>query len=276
MRWNDIEFKAERQGVSPKLILREEVQKGILTSFSKEGLFQTLVFQGGTALRLFYDNPRFSEDLDFVLREKKNMFRLRKYLEKTEDFIVNSFPFLDTVQIRAQKVEDDFQRLMVNTISDSPEQRVRVNVEVFDVPSYENEIKILSFSPINPAVRVETAKEILADKVTALSGRDYIKGRDLWDIYLLWEQRSVDLDLPMVIKKIEDYGEKSSEFTKNLEQAGKRLEKEGTKILERELKRFLSPSLYQNYDEDLDAILDAVRKLIEEVIQNSPSFEVDK
>ncbi len=276
MVWNDIELRAEQQGVSPKLILREEVQKGILTSFSKEGLFQMLVFQGGTALRLFYDNPRFSEDLDFVLREGKKMVKLSKYIGKTEDFIVNSFPFLDTVQIRAQKVEDDFQRFIIKTNSDNSEQRMRVNIEVFDVPSYENEMKILSFSPINPAVRVETAKEILADKVTALSGRDYIKGRDLWDIHLLWSQRNVDLDMSMVVKKIEDYGENSSEFTKNLKQAKKRLEKEGTKILERELKRFLAPSLYRNYDEELDTIVDTVRKLIAEVIEKSSYIEVDK
>jgi len=46
-------------------VFQEEVQKAVLASLSRDEAFNHLVFQGGTALRLFYENPRFSEDSDF-------------------------------------------------------------------------------------------------------------------------------------------------------------------------------------------------------------------
>ncbi len=114
MRWKDIEIRSERENISPKLIFREELQKAILTSFSKEGLFQTIVFQGGTALRLLHDNPRYSEDLDFVLRENQRSVKIANFLKKTKDFIAYSYPFLEEVETRA---ESDFQRYIIKTNS---------------------------------------------------------------------------------------------------------------------------------------------------------------
>ncbi len=263
MRWKDIEIRSERENISPKLIFREELQKAILTSFSKEGLFQTIVFQGGTALRLLHDNPRYSEDLDFVLRENQRSVKIANFLKKTKDFIAYSYPFLEEVQTKA---ESDFQRYIIKTISDNPEQAVRINIELFDIPSYLNETKILSFPPFQPAVRVEKPEEILVDKVTALSGRKYIKGRDLWDIYFLTEQKDLSVDSTLLLKKIKDYDMDEDDFLNELKNIGLRLEKEGKDILDIELKRFLSPSLYLYYHDDLDTILTSVNKAAKYVL----------
>lgn len=260
MRWKDIESRSERENITPKMIFREELQKAILTSFSKEGLFQRIVFQGGTALRLFYDNPRYSEDLDFVLREEHPSVKIADFLKTTKDFIAYSYPFLEEVKTRTQKAEDDLQRYIIKTTSKNPEQAVRINIELYDVPSYMNETKILSFSPFQPAVRVEKPEEILADKVAALSGRKYIKGRDLWDIYFLTEQKNLSVDLALLLKKIKDYDMDEDDFIDELTNIEVRLEKEGKDILDRELKRFLSPSLYQYYHGDLDTVLTRVNK----------------
>ncbi len=271
MRWKDIETRAEKEGVPAKMILREEIQKGILTSFSKEGGFQTMVFQGGTALRLFHNNPRYSEDLDFVVREGEGIIDLDTYMDKAAGFVAYSYPFLESVETHRQKAEEDFRRSRLKTVSEDPEQRVRINVELFDVPSYMNEARILSYPPINPAVRVERPEEILADKVTALSGREYIKGRDIWDIYFLTEQKDMDIDLSLVSKKIQDYGMEGKGFISELKKANTRLKEEGKNILERELKRFLPASLYQYYEKELDTIIGGVLRLTEEVIKKYSS-----
>lgn len=47
-------------------ILKEVLHADILRALHESDLGKSLVFQGGTALRLCYGNQRYSEDLDFV------------------------------------------------------------------------------------------------------------------------------------------------------------------------------------------------------------------
>ncbi|MCM8780172.1 MAG: nucleotidyl transferase AbiEii/AbiGii toxin family protein [Candidatus Omnitrophica bacterium] len=51
-----------------RAILREYLQVIILDSIYKHPLGKSMFFAGGTALRFFYNLPRFSEDLDFDAR----------------------------------------------------------------------------------------------------------------------------------------------------------------------------------------------------------------
>ena len=50
-------------------ILKEVLHVDILHALQQSALGKSLVFQGGTALRLCYGNGRYSEDLDFVRSE---------------------------------------------------------------------------------------------------------------------------------------------------------------------------------------------------------------
>lgn len=52
-------------GISVEQIVREEYELIILKRIFESELGKSLVFEGGTALRLGYGSPRFSEDLDF-------------------------------------------------------------------------------------------------------------------------------------------------------------------------------------------------------------------
>ncbi len=69
MNWKEITQASEREKRPAEQVFQEELQKATLVALSREKLFQKIVFQGDTALRLFYGNPRFSEDLDFVTKE---------------------------------------------------------------------------------------------------------------------------------------------------------------------------------------------------------------
>jgi predicted nucleotidyltransferase component of viral defense system len=64
-------------------IVREYFQHLFLSQLYKLEKSEHLLFKGGTALRIIYGSPRFSEDLDFSL------FHVEKYLKK--DFIENLF-----------------------------------------------------------------------------------------------------------------------------------------------------------------------------------------
>ena len=58
-----------------------------------------------------------------------------------------------------------------------------------------------TISPLNPAIRVEEPFEILADKITALGLRTYLKGRDIWDIYFLTVEKQISVPWNLVFKK---------------------------------------------------------------------------
>jgi predicted nucleotidyltransferase component of viral defense system len=60
---------------------REMVQCIILAGLSRSDFFEHASFFGGTALRILYDLPRFSEDLDFSLKKANADFTLEKYFE---------------------------------------------------------------------------------------------------------------------------------------------------------------------------------------------------
>jgi len=59
--------KAGDLGLEPENVVRETFQKLILYAIAYNNLDDYYVLQGGTALRLFYNSPRYSLDLDFTL-----------------------------------------------------------------------------------------------------------------------------------------------------------------------------------------------------------------
>lgn len=70
-------------GISQEQIVREEYEIIILKQLFESELGKSFVFKGGTALRLAYGSPRFSEDLDFSVIEnfpKKKLDSLLKAL----------------------------------------------------------------------------------------------------------------------------------------------------------------------------------------------------
>jgi len=57
-------------GISQEQIVREEYEMIILKKLFESEMGKAFVFKGGTALRLAYGSPRFSEDLDFSIVEE--------------------------------------------------------------------------------------------------------------------------------------------------------------------------------------------------------------
>jgi hypothetical protein len=60
--------------------MREYLQVRLLEGLQSAGASADLVFHGGTALRLLYRTPRFSEDLDFAVLRVDTPFDLVWYL----------------------------------------------------------------------------------------------------------------------------------------------------------------------------------------------------
>lgn len=73
-----------------KNAMKEVIQELALYGLSRAGFFSEAAFYGGTALRIFYNLDRFSEDLDFSLDSVNPDFNLRGFFPILESE-VNSF-----------------------------------------------------------------------------------------------------------------------------------------------------------------------------------------
>src|SRR4030042_2234444 len=62
---NLAESLAARLKIAVEQVVREELELSLLKSLFESGIGTALVFKGGTALRLAFGSPRFSDDLDF-------------------------------------------------------------------------------------------------------------------------------------------------------------------------------------------------------------------
>lgn len=140
-----------------------------MTCLSTQEFFTRAVLQGGTAPRLFYGNPRFSEDLGFALRGPSHQASHAAYANAIEAFVRNTFTFPGVISVTAQKQTPKLERVILRTRESHPAQNLRLNLKLAAVPSYSNTPRILNHPPPNPAVRVESLPEILADKVTAFN-----------------------------------------------------------------------------------------------------------
>jgi len=80
-------LRARLQAYSPanaieqENVLQELMQHYVLAALSRAGLFEEALFHGGTCLRIVHGLSRFSEDLDFLLKQPDSSFRWQNYLD---------------------------------------------------------------------------------------------------------------------------------------------------------------------------------------------------
>ena len=67
--------------ISPLNLIRENAEVAFLDKLGQSNLSKSVIFYGGTSLRLGYGSPRFSEDLDFLMVEKVSEQGLKKIIE---------------------------------------------------------------------------------------------------------------------------------------------------------------------------------------------------
>ena len=252
----NINQKAEAQGVSARLVFKEYVHLVILEYLFRKGLFSHLVFQGDTALKFVYKAVRYSEDLDFVLRKRDIHFfsQLTNKLESLPFYIDKFIQLTKNPQLEVQKNTPDFKRFRLTMEVDFLRIRDKTLIEIAHVPSYSPQTVILTPEdiPLNPGIVVENPGEILSDKFLAFALRNYLKGRDIWDIYFILNTLhvSVNEDIRrMLEKKISDYGLTRGRFILKFKRNLVVLKENGAVILSKEMDKFL-PLTYRKLFQD--------------------------
>ena len=251
-----------------KEILHYEILKSIYSN--KESL-NTLVFQGGTALRLCYGGMRYSEDLDFCIADNKD-FDIGVMQQFKNDFtksIMQKYGL--QVEVKEPKMENNsiVKKWIAKVFVPFPRDKKTpaIHIEVANINSYDNAAKIVrSLYPKNTdeiLVRAESENEILADKIIAFGDRDYMKYRDIWDIKSL-QDKGVKVNIDLVIKKISDYNiaNLSQKLITKLDELNNSTESK--QKFYAELYRFLGKDVY-NRIVDVDFFTD-VKKSTNEII----------
>ena len=178
--------------------------------------FKEAAFQGGTCLRVLYGLDRFSEDLDFALKERNPNFTWEKYLGPvTEELAAYGY----RIEIQDRSERDTMVRKVLikdTTIEKSINFRyagktgvmraIRIRLEVDTNPpsGSEYEIRYLDF-PFVSSVVVQTLPSLFAGKIHALLCRDYLKGRDWYD-FLWYTARKTPINYALLSSALAQVG----------------------------------------------------------------------
>ncbi|SEA43477.1 Nucleotidyl transferase AbiEii toxin, Type IV TA system [Thiothrix caldifontis] len=178
--------------------LREVMQEIALAGLYRGGFFQKAAFYGGTALRIFYQLDRFSEDLDFSLLQADPNFSLEPYFaairkefhalgiqvevsakQKTRQTAVESAFLKSNTAIHLLQIQGEY------TQSWSPPRPIKIKFEVDTQPplGFGTEEKLLLL-PFSFYVKCFQIGDLFAGKLHALLYRRWqnrVKGRDWYD-----------------------------------------------------------------------------------------------
>ncbi|MDA1021519.1 MAG: nucleotidyl transferase AbiEii/AbiGii toxin family protein [Cyanobacteria bacterium] len=188
-------------------LLREYLQLIILDIISKRGYFKNIAFVEGTALRILYKINRYSEDLDFSLINNDHYHFDDMINVITKELQLRNIITDNKVKKQIGAVRSCFFRFkgLLYDLGLSPlkDQKISVKFEIDENPplGYQTEITVIT-SNSNFLLNHFDRPSLLAGKLHAILSRQYVKGRDYFD--LLWFMGSgVQPNLLLLSKALE-------------------------------------------------------------------------
>lgn len=205
-------YKLENTTATPNAE-QEVMQQIALAGLCRGGFFDHAAFYGGTCLRLFHKLPRFSEDMDFSLIEKRDDIHLEDYFPA----IIEEFHLAGHEVTIAKKDKKIFGRvesafLKENTeaydIKFTTKKTLKVKIELdTDPPLLFNTEQKLLMLPYSFMTRCFTLPDLYAGKMHALVYRAWqrrIKGRDWYD-FEWYIRHNVPLDFKHLQARVREF-----------------------------------------------------------------------
>ncbi len=202
--------------------LKEVIQEIVLSGLSRGKFFNEAAFYGGTALRIFYNLDRFSEDLDFALISPNKNFDLNIYFAYIEkemkayglNFEISSKEKTKTSSITSAYIKGDTLELILKFFPSTQDRtysallkNIKIKFEVDVNPplgaSYNVEYKLL---PSPHQMRLYDMPSLFAGKIHAILCRGWksrTKGRDLYD-YIFFIAHNTNVNLELIKNKLLD------------------------------------------------------------------------
>lgn len=177
--------------------LRNALQAATLSALMDSRRWEPgdLAFQGGTCLHLVHGSPRFSEDLDFMVRGGMSIAGLEAGIQQRLALPPTAPPGLK-LTVSVGKDEHNPHAFVVTAAGQGYLGSAKVKVELWRTPGSVMQQLQLLVRPVmtqlaaTALVPTLTLPEILADKVYALAVRERLKPRDVFDLWLLRTQHA--------------------------------------------------------------------------------------
>ena len=208
--------------------LKEVFEEIALLGLYHGGFFEKAAFYGGTALRILYSLPRFSEDLDFTLLQKSSDFDIEQYFSS----IVDEFEALGIKIDIVKKVKKDFGSDIASAFLKNGTSIHTLKIQANDLGNILDgvhsgkKLKIKFEVDVNPPLKFQTESKTLllpktfniitmtlpnlyAGKMHAVLCRKWktrVKGRDWYD-FQWYVKRSSSLNLEHLQERMYESGD---------------------------------------------------------------------
>ena len=203
-------------GIEEEHAVREITQEVALAALGRTDFFKHAAFQGGTCLRILYGLNRFSEDMDFILKEANRDFTLQPHLQAVSDELkaygydveIADRSRTDIAVRKAFLKDDSLGKVLQLQYADKsgPLKKVRIKFEVDTNPPSDSgvEIKHVDF-PFVSSVTVQDKPSLFAGKLHALLCREYVKGRDWYD-FLWYTSQDIGINYKFLSSALKQQG----------------------------------------------------------------------
>ena len=194
----EISKLAFREGMSDKVIEKDYVITWLLLALANSDLKDYLAFKGGTALKkIYFPDYRYSEDLDFTLRNDIANDEMISKLKEVLDLLAKEHGFQFAVP--AEKIEERADSLtayinFVGPLQARLESRsIKVDFTLSEkliFPVDSREVHSPYSDAVNRMIPTYSLEEILVEKLCAIIGRT--EPRDIYDVNYLFGISDID------------------------------------------------------------------------------------
>lgn len=183
-------YRAELK-ISEDKIIREEAEMQFLNELSNNDISSKLAFYGGTALRLAYDSPRFSEDIDLINIKKINFSEFKAFIElvskklnwKLSDIKDKRNTAFALFKLKDEKLKHPFS-LKIELRKNTSKNKLETNLNLIKSP-------VSVFNPLLLVPTLETLKKLKEDAI-----EDRKKARDIFDLWYISQSLRINFELP--------------------------------------------------------------------------------
>lgn len=198
----EIQRKAREIGVRDQQIEKDYILSWILFGISKhEQLAKTIVFKGGTVLKkVYFEDYRFSEDLDFTLiKHEISNEQIFDWFKELFEFIKEEANIpLEMIDNNAH--EDGGINFYISYIGplggQGSNKRVKIDIARSEQMVFKPVIKsvFVGYSDLDAHhLLCYALEEVLIEKMRSVMQR--MQARDLYDLWYLLEQHGMDIAL---------------------------------------------------------------------------------
>lgn len=192
-------------GLFPNIV-REYFQHIFLCELYKLQQSENLLFKGGTALRVVYGSPRFSEDLDFSAF-KLTDHTIKKY---TEDLFVHVLVEIERMGIRVEigeksdKTTGGYFGVATFKMQDYEPVGVEINISARNGRKVNGEVDSIANDFVPTYTLLHLPQEELVEEKIFGALLERKKPRDFYDLYFIMRKNMLSMEHKKKLKELKE------------------------------------------------------------------------